>query len=261
MYFTLILPAFNEEDCIYRNALAASAKVAEFCDDYEVIVSDDGSTDCTAKEAGRAARVDGHIRVLKGFGHGGKGRAVCVAAALARGKYVAFCDADLDLDPSELSYFLDVMKEEKAGAVVGSKLDPRSHVDAPLMRKLYSLGCGVLMKALFRLPVYDTQTGMKLYRGDALKKAAAMAREPGFGFDAEILCLFRMFGLKIVSVPVDARFVRRGRGRLGIKDALEVLASSLRIFRRIHFSGTYRGRRANSSTARAVRAAAAGQMN
>ncbi len=254
-YLSLIIPAWNEEACIYRNALAASEKIAAFCSDFEVLVVDDGSDDRTQEEALRAAAEDPRIRLIAENGHGGKGRALCVGAHFAKGHYIAFCDADMDLDPSDLEHFLRVMKEERAGAVIASKLHPASHVDAPLLRRVYSRGYAALMKVLLGLPVRDTQTGLKLFRGDVMKKVCAQIRVTGFAFDAEMLCLIHAHGLKIVSMPVNVTFSRGGAGRVGIRDAADMFRSTLGIFARLRLTGYYRKHPVNADNAEAFRRA------
>ncbi len=251
-HLSLVIPAWNEEACICNNALAASEKIAAFCSDYEILIVDDGSSDRTQEEAFRAAEADPHIRLIAENGHGGKGRALCVGAAFAQGKYIAFCDADLDLDPSDLKRFLAVMKRERAGAVIASKLHPDSHVEAPLLRRIWSRGYAALLKVLLQVPVRDTQTGLKLFRGDAMKAVCAQMCERGFAFDAEMLCLVHARGLKIVSLPVDVTFTRGGAGRIGMRDVLRMFRDTLEIFARLRLSDYYRKNPVNTETAAAV---------
>ncbi len=59
---------------------------------------------------------------------------------------------------------------------------------------------------LFRLDVRDTQTGLKLYRGDTLAAVAPLLREDGFAIDVEILVAARRErSLSIVEAPVTIR--------------------------------------------------------
>ena len=251
-YLSLIIPAWNEEACIFKNARAASEKIAAFCRSYEILIVDDGSADRTQAEALRAAEADPHIRLIAENGHGGKGRALCVGAAFADGKYIAFCDADLDLDPSDLKRFLEVMKRTRAGAVIASKLHPGSHVEAPLVRRVWSVGYAAVLKVLLRVPVRDTQTGLKLFRGDVMKAVCAQMCERGFAFDAEMLSLIHARGLKIVSQPVNVTFTRGGAGRVGMRDVVRMFRDTLGIFARLRLTDYYKKNPVNVQTAEAL---------
>ncbi|WP_104053805.1 MULTISPECIES: CDP-glycerol glycerophosphotransferase family protein [unclassified Arthrobacter] len=70
----------------------------------DIIVVDDGSTDKSAAVAGRYAKYDPRIRLIK-LPHGGNGRARNTGIAAARGKFLTFADAD-DVVPG---YAYDVM--------------------------------------------------------------------------------------------------------------------------------------------------------
>ncbi len=83
---SIIIPARNEEKIIGR--LLKSIKSQNF--DCEIIVGNDGSTDKTAKIAGKYARV-----VTGKWGHPGSVRNAC--AKIAKGNYLLFLDADVVL--------------------------------------------------------------------------------------------------------------------------------------------------------------------
>ena len=47
---SVIMPAYNEENCIYQNLLTTSRSIRQFHPDYEIIVVNDGSSDHTFPE-------------------------------------------------------------------------------------------------------------------------------------------------------------------------------------------------------------------
>ena len=59
---SVIMPAYNEENCIYQNLLTTSRSIRQFHPDYEIIVVNDGSSDHTLEEALRARDEDSHIK-------------------------------------------------------------------------------------------------------------------------------------------------------------------------------------------------------
>ncbi len=67
----------------------------------------------------------------------------------------------------------------------------------PFKRKWVSMGHRILIKILFRLPVWDTQTGLKIY------KHAIPFWIDGFAFDVEMLMNARRLGMTMKDVPID----------------------------------------------------------
>ena len=93
MKMSLCIPMYNENSIIADTARTLSDYMAANFDDYEIIFSNDGSTDgCdrTVAELGLP-----HVRVV-GYPHNqGKGCAVRTALLAAEGDFVMFTDADL----------------------------------------------------------------------------------------------------------------------------------------------------------------------
>jgi hypothetical protein len=87
---SVVIPAFNAARTIGRTLESARAQTHRA---IEVIVVDDGSTDGGIETVARAARDDDRIRLIA-QGNGGVARARNRGIAEARGRYVAFLDAD-----------------------------------------------------------------------------------------------------------------------------------------------------------------------
>jgi len=82
--------------------------------DWEMIVADDASRDGSAAAAERLAGDDARLRVLRLPRHGGAARARNAAMAVARGRYVAFLDADDEWLPGKLTRQLDFIRRRGA---------------------------------------------------------------------------------------------------------------------------------------------------
>lgn len=92
---SIVVPARNEERSIERCVRSLLAQTAE---DFEVIVVDDRSSDRTREILDRLARADSRLRVVAGSalpaGWIGKPWALHAGAAVARGSWLLFTDAD-----------------------------------------------------------------------------------------------------------------------------------------------------------------------
>ena len=87
---SVVLPVYNAE---LRLTPCLDALLTQTIDSMEIIAIDDGSTDSSPAILDRYAESDPRIRVVHQV-NGGVWAARLAAIALARGKWLAFCDAD-----------------------------------------------------------------------------------------------------------------------------------------------------------------------
>lgn len=93
---SVIVPMYNVGPYLDR---CLASLVSQSYRRLEIILVDDGSTDATASIAAGYVRRDRRIRLLK-LDHGGNGRARNAGIKAARGRFLAFADAD-DVVPAE----------------------------------------------------------------------------------------------------------------------------------------------------------------
>ncbi|MCF8481690.1 MAG: glycosyltransferase family 2 protein [Rhodospirillum sp.] len=133
---SIIIPVFNGATLIGPSVASATIAI-DHCvkvlgavprEGYEIILSDDGSTDDTLAEAHRAATVNPLVRVVGSIENRGAGPARNRGAAAARGGILFFLDADdAFLPPHVLACMGELLRHPDAGLV---KTD--IEVDAPL---------------------------------------------------------------------------------------------------------------------------------
>lgn len=237
---SIIVPAWNE-----------SARIAQCLNQLhrrlghrrpEIIVVDDGSTDGTLEAAlGWMARHPScDVSVIR-VPHGGKGRAVYAGARYTHGLDVAYIDADMDIPAAEIDHLIRWRDIAAADVVVGSKRELSwRRARRPFVRWVVSIAFSSLVSRIYRLPVRDTQTGVKLFPGPWLRDVVRYAQVPGYLFDVELLAVAAAQGLGITEIPVRVR-MRRAASRIGLMDGLrciaemaEVRTSVRRICRTLH---------------------------
>ena len=199
---SVVIPAFNEASIVTRCLTETVSALESLGAPYEVILVDDGSSDGTADLARAAAELLPRVRVVGHDVNLGKGSALARGALSALGTVVLFVDADLEVHPRQLTLLLDKLESTGADVVIGSKLHPDSQVDVPQGRHLLSIGYYVLVRALFRLPVHDTQTGLKLFRREPLLRVLPRLLVKRFAHDLEVLVNVHRLGYRIEEVPV-----------------------------------------------------------
>lgn len=237
---SVVMPAYNEGTKIYENLKRVSLVISDFVEDYEIIAVNDGSRDNTKDEVGRAAREDAHIRLVSYPQNGGKGKAIRKGVAAAKGYYIAFLDSDLDLPPEQLKDYLQVLINNEADVVIGSKMHKDSHIDYPFIRKIMSFGYYGLLRILFRFKIKDTQTGIKVFKADVIKPVIQLVKTKGFAYDIEILVAVNCRGYRIREMPVQLVFTRgNGMGRIHISDIMNMFTDTFKIFGRLVFKNYY----------------------
>lgn len=113
---SIIIPVYNAKPYIEDTVKTV---VSQTYGEWELILVDDGSTDGSAEIVKRLEKEDttGRIRVLCPAEHGSAARARNFGLANAKGRYIAFLDADDLWEKDKLEKELAFMKEENAGFV------------------------------------------------------------------------------------------------------------------------------------------------
>jgi glycosyltransferase involved in cell wall biosynthesis len=104
---SVIIPAYNAEPHI---AETLNSVLAQTFTDLEVIVVDDGSTDCTAKIVEKMARADKRVSLLSQQ-NAGVAAARNAGMKVARGEWLAFLDADDIWYPQKLDRQLQCFQQ------------------------------------------------------------------------------------------------------------------------------------------------------
>jgi hypothetical protein len=73
----------------------------------------------------------------------------------------------------------------------------------PLVRRLLSRLFAIMTVGLFRLPVKETQTGLKIVRRSIIDEVLPRMRIHGYAYDLEMLIRAHRAGYRIREVPVE----------------------------------------------------------
>ncbi len=223
----MVIPAYNEEIRILPTIGAVASHVSELGFEWDLIVSDDGSTDRTVSLVSNLGLPN--ARVIPADRNRGKGAAVRTGMLAARGDYVLFCDADFSTPIVELGNLLQPLVEDRYDVAVGSRVVVGAVVEnRSAARKLISSGMSALVRTLGGLKISDTQCGFKLFNRQAAHTLFEMQSVDGFAFDLEILHLAARLGFRVVEVPVhwyEAPFSKVDP----VRDSVRVLGDAVRI--------------------------------
>jgi glycosyltransferase involved in cell wall biosynthesis len=186
-----VLPALDEARAIGAVILSLRPHVDA------VLVVDDGSTDDTSEEAGRAgATVIRHAR------NRGKGCALRTALAWVLQRsytHVLLMDADGQHTAADVPAMIAAGGDDAVDLVVGERVFSRRDMPGP---RYYAnrIGSWALSKFI-GVPVADTQSGFRLIRCDALRGVGLTAR--GYEIETEMLIRLTRRGARLRCVPVQ----------------------------------------------------------
>lgn len=200
---SVVMPTYNNSGVVDKCIDSVEAAVKKIGVDYEILVIDDGSMDDTRTKAVTCASRNGHVKVFGYEKNMGKGYAVRTGFQHAKGKSVIFIDSDLDIDPKQILYYFQALKQ--GYIVIASKWHPQSNVRTPLLRKLLSHAFNRFARFLTGIRIKDTQTGLKAVRKGALESVFSSLAVNRYAYDVELLALAKLQGMKIIELPVTIR--------------------------------------------------------
>ena len=195
--FSIIIPTYNEEQIIYNTLKKVDNYFSGLGEGYEIILSDDGSTDRTVDIVLDLNIPD--LKVLQSYKNIGKGMAVKRGVMAAQGAYIFFTDADLS---SPIKEFQKLFAHKEKDIIVGSRAVNDSEVQTTLKRKMLGRIGHLFISGLAVKGIKDTQCGFKLFKGPVAKRLFLLQRLNRYGFDFEILYLAQKYHYSIEEVPV-----------------------------------------------------------
>jgi len=169
---TVVIPCLNEEKGIEQ----VLHDLPDFVD--EVIVVDNNSTDRTAE----VAKKMGAIVVSELYR--GYGRAYKKGFNHASGDVIVTLDGDYSYPVDALSYLLEAFLHCRVGFLSASRFPILNPESMSLKHRIGNWVLSVVMSLLFLRWVNDSQSGMWIFRRDALSKMKL--RSDGMAFSEEI---------------------------------------------------------------------------
>lgn len=197
---SVIVPAHNEGHVLKANVKRLEKVLSQFFDDFEIIISEDGSTDNTVKIA--KSLKSKRVRLLSNGKRLGKGAAIMSAASYAKGNTMVFMDADLASDPVNVKGLVDYI-DEGAAVVIGSRYLKESKAKRDPVRYIASKGFNLLVRVMLGSRLSDHQCGFKAFRKDLVLPVIEKIEERGWFWDTELLVRAQRDGLNVKEIPIE----------------------------------------------------------
>ncbi|HUS00382.1 MAG TPA: glycosyltransferase family 2 protein [Chitinophagaceae bacterium] len=230
---SLVITVINEEDNIHplvteiRNTLTGM--------DYEVIFVDDGSADATKKRIKEV--IDDRIILVELKKNYGQSTAMTAGIDHTTGKYIALLDGDLQNDPADIPFMLDLLKKEDWDVVAGNR---KNRKDGMFLRKIPSKIANYFIRRWTKVYIKDYGCTLKIFKREIAEELGLYGELHRF-----IPVLAAMQGARITQVDVKHHARKFGRSKYGLGRTFRVMSDlvTMVFFRRyiqkpMHLFGT-----------------------
>ena len=219
---TVVLPAYNEVGHVSQEVerITQALKASRFS--FEILVVDDGSTDGT----GDAVEGLPFVRLLRFPTNRGSGTARRIGSQQARGRYVAWTDADMTYPNEQIPELVEVLERGGAEMVVGARTTEEGTMKA--LRVPAKWAIRRLAEFLTSTSIPDLNSGLRVFVRETARPYLGLL-PAGFSCVTTITLSFLANGhiVEYVSIPYHPR---AGRSHFHpIKDAYRYILQVLRM--------------------------------
>jgi glycosyltransferase involved in cell wall biosynthesis len=214
--------------------------------DWELLLSDDGSSDGTTEQLENFASTHPHVRLLANK-HRGKGPTVISGLLAATGKLRLFTDFDQATPIVEVKKLIKAIKNGADIAIGSREGEGAQRKKEPIHRHLMGRVFNLIVQIIAIRGIRDTQCGFKLFTQQAAKELCPRivvyggnVRKDAFtgAFDVELLYLAQKAHMHISEIPVMWKHVKTDRVD-PLKDSVRMLIDLVKI-RLADMQGKYR---------------------
>ncbi|KYK22026.1 glycosyl transferase family 2 [Thermoplasmatales archaeon SM1-50] len=220
MKVSIVIPAINEERGIGKTIDAVNTDYFKNHNwDLEIILVDGNSIDKTREIASeKGARV--LIEKRKGYG-----RAYKTGLAAATGDIIITGDADATYPFNMIHEYIQLLIDQHLDFLTTDRFAALKHGSMSLKHRFGNLTLAWTLRILFLVNIRDSQSGMWIFRRDALSKIQPLDEfNNGMPFSEEIkIEMFKNKRIKAKEIP-STLFAREGQVKIeSFKDGIKNL--------------------------------------
>lgn len=222
---SMIVPFFNEANALKRVIDKIEKALQKVSDNYEIVLVDDGSNDGSKEIAYHIAQENDKIKLKYHSRNLGKSAALNTGFKAAKGKYVAFIDADMQYEPMDIPKLLQPVKTGQVDAVNGwrkKRIDPPSKI---LPSKIFN----VLTSMFFGIKLHDWNCGFKAFSKESIRNIYLDRNQHRF-----LIALIAQKGYKIGEVVIKHYARKHGQSKYGFKRLFQGLHDLIILWTQMH---------------------------
>lgn len=201
-----VFPAYNDGGTIASMVLTALIALHQVTDDFEVIVTNDGSGDYTLDVLREMERHIPNLRVIHHPQNLGYGAALRTGFNAATKDWVFYTDGDAQYNPLELVDLVTALRDD-VDIVNGYKISRNDPLYRRIVGRIYHYG--VIL--IFRIRLRDVDCDFRLIRRSALMEAGLKSQ--GGAICLELVKKLQDLGYSFIEIPVHHYHRQYGRSQ------------------------------------------------
>jgi glycosyltransferase involved in cell wall biosynthesis len=209
---SLVIPCHNEEKNLHPLLVAIHSTLDPMTLDYEIVITDDCSTDDSWSVLKQLAASDPRLRIQRFKTNCGESAASWAGMQAARGRYIATLDADLQNDPKDLPAMLQVLNN--ADCVCGTRVATRGTGDN-WIRIASSRIANWVRNKLSGEEISDAGCTYRVFKRECVAQVKFFEGAHRF-----LPTLIKMEGFRVVEVPVSTNPRFSGTSHYGVWNRL-----------------------------------------
>ncbi|WP_218963804.1 glycosyltransferase [Nostoc linckia] len=214
---SIVIPAYNEEDCIVQTVRTISTVLEQETIDYEILVVNDNSKDNTEQLLQQLNSENSKLRYINNYYPNGFGFAVRCGLENFTKDAVAVVMADSSDAPEDIiSYYHKL--QEGYDCVFGSRFIRGGKViDYPTHKLIVNRLANLFIKILFGLKFNDTTNAFKIYRKEVIEGISPLVSHH-FNLTVEMPLKAIVRGYSYTTIPITWRNRTTGVSKLKLKE-------------------------------------------
>jgi dolichol-phosphate mannosyltransferase len=222
----VVIPTLNEEPTIGKVIDGIRKVLSQL--DYKILVVDGRSQDRTVSIA---LEKEAEVIFQKGKGYGDAYLTGFKFAVENLGAdMIVMMDGDGTYSPHDVLRLLNPLLNNKVDFVIGNRFAGMDKNAMGLWNKFGNKLISHIAKWLLRIKVYDTQSGLRAFKSELLKKMSL--NHTGMPFAIELLAEAHHAGARIIEVPISYHKRIGSTTKLNLfRDGLAIIGTMLRLAR------------------------------
>jgi glycosyltransferase involved in cell wall biosynthesis len=201
--FSIVIPIYNEEEILEESLNNVLSMCQRTNIDFEIILSENGSTDNTKIISSEIAKANNSVKLIKN-GTPNYGEALKRGFLASENEIII----SFDIDYYSEKFLLECLNLEiEYSGIIASKRMTQSQDGRRLIRKIATSSFVLLLKILFGTNLSDTH-GMKGVKKESIDKFIEKVVSTQDLFDTELLMRIEKDGQKFKEVPAKINEIR-----------------------------------------------------
>ena len=196
---SIVIPVYNEEGILHAAVVDLVSRLSELRWSYEILLSENGSTDRTVAIAEELAAKFPEV-LVHSLGAPNYGKAMRQGILRARGRFV-ICD---EIDLCDVDFYrraMELLQSGEAEMVVGSKVMKGANDDRPLFRHAATLILNGMLRVAVGFKGTDTH-GLKAFRREVLLPTVERCVIDKDLFASELVIRAGREGVGVMEIPI-----------------------------------------------------------